>query len=70
MSLESDDIGEAQHKGLGKKLMFEAEAIAKQKGCEKIVVISGVGVKEYYKNKFDYSDDGPYVSKTLQKHNR
>ena len=70
VSLESDETGEAQHKGLGKKLMLKAEEIAKQNGCEKIVVISGVGVKEYYKTKFGYSDDGPYVSKTLQKHNR
>tara|TARA_Y100000310_G_C20387677_1_gene671248 strand:- start:72 stop:743 length:672 start_codon:yes stop_codon:yes gene_type:complete len=70
VSLESDEAGEAQHKGLGKKLMLKAEEIAKQNSCEKIVVISGVGVKEYYRNKFGYSDDGPYVSKTLQKHNR
>ena len=40
---------EWQHKGLGKMLMVEAEKIARKKGCKKIKVISGVGVREYYK---------------------
>ena len=40
----------AQHSGLGKQLMQEAEKIAKEKKCKKIKVISGVGVREYYKN--------------------
>ena len=37
-----------QHLGLGKQLMQEAERIAKKRGHEKIQVISGVGVREYY----------------------
>lgn len=37
--------GSVQHKGLGKKLLKEAEKISKNK----IYVISGVGVREYYK---------------------
>ncbi|MBW2969658.1 tRNA uridine(34) 5-carboxymethylaminomethyl modification radical SAM/GNAT enzyme Elp3, partial [Candidatus Woesearchaeota archaeon] len=41
--------GEVQHRGLGRKLVAEAERIAKEEfGCKKMVVISGVGVREYY----------------------
>lgn len=56
--------GEIQHKGLGKKLIKEAEKIAKQKGYKKIAVISGVGVRKYYK-KLDYKLEGDYMIKKL-----
>lgn len=54
-----------QHKGWGKKLVHKAEEICKEYGKDKLLVISGVGVKEYYR-KLGYSDDGPYVSKLLR----
>jgi len=39
-----------QHIGLGKKLMAEAEKIAKKEfGFKKIAVIAGIGVREYYR---------------------
>lgn len=41
--------GEVQHKGLGKKLMAQAESIAKQRHKKEMIVISGVGVREYYR---------------------
>ncbi|MCK4649620.1 tRNA uridine(34) 5-carboxymethylaminomethyl modification radical SAM/GNAT enzyme Elp3 [Candidatus Pacearchaeota archaeon] len=55
-----------QHKGLGKQLMQEAEKIAKKKGYKNIRVISGVGVREYYK-KLGYKLDKEkiYVEKGL-----
>jgi elongator complex protein 3 len=54
-----------QHKGLGKRLLEEAERIAKEEfNMNKIVVISGAGVKKYYYN-LGYKPDGPYVSKVL-----
>ena len=57
--------GEIQHKGLGKRLLAEAERIAKEEfGCKKVKVISGVGVREYY-YKQGYIFDKPYVSKKL-----
>jgi len=57
--------GDVQHKGLGRQLMAEAERIAKEEfKCEKILVISGIGAREYY-YKLGYKIDGPYVSKTL-----
>ncbi|MBT4576849.1 tRNA uridine(34) 5-carboxymethylaminomethyl modification radical SAM/GNAT enzyme Elp3 [Candidatus Woesearchaeota archaeon] len=57
---------EAQHRGYGKELMLEAEKIAKEDyDSNKMVVISGMGVREYYKNVLSYKQDGPYVSKKL-----
>ncbi len=56
--------GTVQHKGWGKKLMEIAEKIAKKRGKNKIVVISGVGVRPYY-FKLGYKRDGPYVSRNL-----
>lgn len=54
-----------QHKGYGGVLLAEAERTAKEDyGSEKIVVISALGTKEYYKQ-FGYCYDGPYVSKRL-----
>lgn len=38
-----------QHKGLGKELMKMAEIISKKEGYKSLRVISGVGVREYYK---------------------
>ena len=57
--------GEVQHKGLGLKLMEEAEKISKELSCKKVKVISGIGVKEYYRKKLCYKDDGAYLSKMI-----
>jgi elongator complex protein 3 len=54
-----------QHRGYGKLLLKNAERIARDEyDAEKIVVTSGLGVKEYYFRQ-GYVRDGPYVSKTL-----
>ncbi len=53
-----------QHKGLGKKLMAKAEEIACQNGKKKMIVISGVGVRGYYR-KLGYAQEGPYMVKEL-----
>lgn len=57
--------GSVQHKGYGKKLLKEAEKIAKKSQKTKISVISGIGVREYYK-KLGYKFDGSYMSKFLR----
>ena len=69
---ELGKIGEVQHLGLGKKLIAEAEKIAQKefkKTCpecsRKIVVISGIGVREYYK-KLGYRLEGTYMVKYLK----
>ncbi len=56
--------GEFQHKGLGKKLMKKAEYLAKKEGYKKLAVISGIGVREYYK-KLNYKLEGNYMIKYL-----
>lgn len=56
--------GNVQHKGFGRKLMEKAEKISREKGKEKIVVISGVGVRNYYR-KLGYEKEGPYMVKYL-----
>ncbi|MHA1470360.1 MAG: tRNA uridine(34) 5-carboxymethylaminomethyl modification radical SAM/GNAT enzyme Elp3, partial [Candidatus Asgardarchaeia archaeon] len=58
-------ISEWQHRGYGRKLLSNAERIAVEEyDAKKIVVISGIGVREYY-FRFGYKRDGPYVSKLL-----
>ncbi len=54
----------AQHQGLGKWLMQEAENISKKKDCRKLLVISGVGVRNYYK-KLSYKLERTYMVKFL-----
>jgi len=53
-----------QHRGLGRTLLKTAEDLVSSLGGDKIIVISGVGVREYY-YKQGYSLDGPYVSKMI-----
>ena len=54
-----------QHQGFGMLLMEEAERIAREEhGSEKLLVISGVGTRHYYR-KMGYELDGPYMSKGI-----
>ena len=54
-----------QHTGLGKKLIAEAEKITKAEfGLKKITVISGVGVRNYYR-KLEYDLVDGYMIKYL-----
>lgn len=51
-----------QHRGYGAELLSYAEGVAKDAGFKKISVISGIGVREYYR-KQGYMLDGVYMSK-------
>ncbi len=54
-----------QHLGLGEKLMREAETIGSNDfGARRLVVNSGIGVREYYRN-LGFADLGPYLVKEL-----
>lgn len=56
-----------QHTGLGKWLIKEAEEISLKEKCKKIKIISGVGVREYYR-KLGYrliKEEGEYMEKKI-----
>lgn len=53
-----------QHIGIGRKLMMIAEEICSTYYKDKIVVISGIGVREYYK-KLGYRKEGCYMVKRV-----
>jgi len=55
-----------QHRGLGKLLLKKAEEISKEHEKDKIIVISGVGAREYFK-KLGYEREGPYMVKFVSK---
>ncbi len=54
---------QSQHMGMGKALVGEAEKIARKAGFKKMAVISGVGVRGYYK-KLGYRLKDTYMIKT------
>eukprot|EP00177_Eucheuma_denticulatum_P000599 GFKZ01001076.1.p1 GENE.GFKZ01001076.1~~GFKZ01001076.1.p1 ORF type:complete len:602 (-),score=64.94 GFKZ01001076.1:1889-3694(-) len=59
------DPAKFQHRGFGTLLMEEAERIAKREHrSTKVVVISGVGTRHYYR-KLGYRLEGPYMVKNL-----
>ena len=54
----------SQHRGLGKWLMTEAEKIVHKENIKELAVISGIGVREYYK-KLRYNLKDTYMIKKL-----
>jgi elongator complex protein 3 len=56
-----------QHKGIGQLLINKAEEIALNEfNKNKMIIISGLGVKQYYKQKFNYKKQGEYMFKKLK----
>lgn len=63
--LKKNQKTNVQHRGLGKKLMIFAEKIVKKETpYKKIAVISGIGVRDYYR-KLGYRLNGTYLVKKL-----
>lgn len=62
--LRSKKSNKAQHLGFGKRLMAEAERLAREAGFKKIAVISGIGVRDYYR-KLGYRLEGTYMVKNI-----
>jgi elongator complex protein 3 len=54
----------SQHMGLGKKLILEAEKICKKNKISELAVISGVGVRDYYR-KLGYALEKTYMVKKV-----
>ena len=55
-----------QHKGLGKKLLKKAEEICLENDINKVSIISGVGVRDYYR-KNGYRLENNYMTKYIYK---
>jgi ELP3 family radical SAM enzyme/protein acetyltransferase len=51
VSIGQNDQGKAQHLGLGTELIEKAKEIAREKGYDKIAVISAIGTRQYYKKR-------------------
>ena len=65
VAVNARDPTRFQHQGFGILLMEEAERIAREEhGSIKLLVISGVGTRHYYR-KMGYELDGPYMSKSI-----
>jgi len=56
-----------QHKGIGIKLLAEAERISlKEYGADKLAIISGVGARNYFRNEMGYHLENGYMVKDLR----
>jgi len=64
IALKTSEDKAVQHSGLGKRMMWEAEQLAKKAGYKKIAVIAGIGVREYYR-KLGYDLKNTYMVKHL-----
>jgi ELP3 family radical SAM enzyme/protein acetyltransferase len=64
LSVSDKHIDKSQHKGLGHKLLYQAELEAFKYGYNKLAVISGNGVRNYYR-KFGYNIEGTYMIKYI-----
>lgn len=66
-TLENSSFISPQHKGLGRKLVMEAEKITRKEfNLKKIAVISGIGARDYYKTQLDYKLEDTYMTKILK----
>lgn len=63
-SITIGKTGKVQHKGIGKTLLQLAEKEAKIYYKKKMVIISAVGTRDYYR-KFGYKKEGPYMVKMI-----
>jgi elongator complex protein 3 len=64
LPLSERRAGTAQHQGLGKALLREAERIAAGEfGARRMAVLSGVGAREYYRAELGYRSEGAYMVK-------
>lgn len=64
VDIGEESTGEAQHLGLGKKLIEKSEEMAKKMGYKKLAVISAIGTRKYYEKR-GFKKDGLYMSKKL-----
>jgi elongator complex protein 3 len=66
LNLNQNSVDASQHRGYGRKLMQAAEEIATRESYLRIAVISGIGVREYYRW-LGYAEKETYMVKELGK---
>jgi ELP3 family radical SAM enzyme/protein acetyltransferase len=59
------DISGTQHTGIGKNLLQIAENISSRAGYKQMAIISGIGVRDYYKKR-GYELRGSYMMKNIE----
>ena len=65
LPLQHREESAAQHRGFGKRLMAEAERIAREEfGAGRMKVIAGIGVRNYYR-KLGYEERDTYMVKAV-----
>lgn len=64
LELKTRNKKDSQHKGFGKQLVAMSEKICKDNNIDTLAVISGVGVKGYYK-KLGFKENQTYLVKKL-----
>ena len=64
VNIGDDSNGEAQHLGLGKKLIERAEKISRDNGFKVISVISAIGTRKYYEKR-GFVQNELYMNKAL-----
>ncbi|MCX6732144.1 MAG: tRNA uridine(34) 5-carboxymethylaminomethyl modification radical SAM/GNAT enzyme Elp3 [Candidatus Roizmanbacteria bacterium] len=62
MEIGENDTKATQHKGLGEELLAIAEDLAKKEGLKKLGIISGIGVRGYYRKR-GYELNNTYMLK-------
>jgi elongator complex protein 3 len=60
LDIDADSEGEAQHVGVGSRLIQEASRLARQQGFDSLAVIAAVGTREYYR-KHGFAMRGTYM---------
>jgi elongator complex protein 3 (tRNA carboxymethyluridine synthase) len=64
LSISQHKRGASQHKGYGKRLLEKAQEITKKHDIKNLAVISGIGVREYYRKR-GFKLKGTYMSKKV-----
>jgi elongator complex protein 3 len=64
LDIGSDSEGEAQHRGLGRRLIERAEEIARAQGYARLAVIAAIGTRDYYRQR-GFASAGAYMVKEL-----
>lgn len=65
LNLGESSQGEAQHMGVGSRLIYKAKEMARDAGYGRIAVISAVGTREYYAKHHGFAVDGLYMTAGL-----